>query len=64
MDRKTTLERAYELAEAGYSTAEIRTVILREGYDLQQVYGRTISVALNKRIRAAKEQKLKRESRA
>jgi hypothetical protein len=53
MNRKTTLERAYELAEEGYPTAHIRTLIVREGYDVRQLQGRTISAELSKRILVA-----------
>ena len=53
MNHKTALERAFELADEGWSTSQIRAALLREGYDPHQLYGQSISSQLSKRIFAA-----------
>lgn len=54
MNRKTALERAFELADQGVGVAEIRQVISKEGYDQGQLYGSVIVAQLTKRTLAAK----------
>ena len=54
MDRKTALERAFELAAEGYTTPDIRTILHREGYDVRQIYGPAITEQLNERSHAAR----------
>ena len=54
MDRKTALERAFQLADEGYTTGDIRAIIHREGYDVRQLYGPAISEQLNERSHAAR----------
>lgn len=54
MNGKTTLERAFELADQGFSLKEIREGIKKEGYDHQQLHGTAITIQLGKRILAAK----------
>jgi hypothetical protein len=56
MNRPTTLERAFELADQGYPTLDIRQILVREGYDQHQVVGSVLK-ALSKRINAAKARK-------
>jgi len=56
MNRPTTIERAFELADQGYPTLDIRQILVREGYDQQQMVGSVLK-ALSKRINAAKARK-------
>lgn len=51
MNRKTAIERAFELADEGRNIREIRRILSREGYDIGQVYGRVIVRQLQ--VRAA-----------
>jgi hypothetical protein len=46
----TTLERAFKLAEAGEckTVTEIKTILKTEGYDLTQLFGRTLNKQLQK----------------
>jgi hypothetical protein len=54
MNQKTSLERAFELADKGLTIREIREGLQREGYDWHQLYGTTIVSQLGKRITAAR----------
>jgi hypothetical protein len=58
VDRKTAIERAFELADQGFALKEIRSAIIREGYDRNQLFGSSIITQLGKRISAAKEKSL------
>ena len=51
---KTALERAFELADEGRSTADIRAIVHREGYDVRQLYGNAICDQLSERSHAAR----------
>ena len=57
MNGKTTLERAFELADQGFSLKDIREGIKKEGYDHHQLHGTAITIQLGKRILAARERK-------
>jgi hypothetical protein len=57
MNGKGALERAFELADAGWSLLGIRAALQREGYDPAQLHGQTVTAALSKRIRAANAKK-------
>ena len=52
MNRLTALERAFELADQGYPTTDIRQILQREGYDQTQVSG-SVTRQLSARIKAA-----------
>ena len=53
MNGKTALERAFELADQGVSLRDIRVTINKEGYELGQLYGLTITKQIGRRIAAA-----------
>lgn len=54
--RKTTLERAFELAESGdyASFADVRTKIKIEGYVIHQMEGDALRKQINRIIRGAR----------
>ena len=54
MNGKTTFERAFELADQGRPLIDIRAILKKEGYELQQLSGMTVTIQLGKRILAAK----------
>jgi hypothetical protein len=54
MNRKTALERAFELADQGMGIREIRLVFQKEGYDQGQLYGSAVVAQLTKRTLAAR----------
>lgn len=54
MNRKTPIERAFELADEGKNVREIRTILSRESYEAGQVYGRVLVEQLKARALAAK----------
>lgn len=58
MSRPTVLERAFELADQGFTHRDIRQMIAREGYDPWQIYGSVVK-QLSIRIKAAQEKKLR-----
>jgi hypothetical protein len=57
MNRPTTLERAFQLADEGFSTSDIRMILQREGYDPGHIIGSVIQ-QLSKRVKAATTKKL------
>jgi hypothetical protein len=46
--RPTVLERAFELAGQGIPTRYLRTMLLREGYEITQLHGGAIRAQLIK----------------
>jgi hypothetical protein len=54
--RKTTLERAFELAKSGIyaNFAEVRTKIKSEGYDIHQMEGAALRRQINQIIQSAR----------
>jgi len=60
---KTSLERAFELAESGAvaTVDEIRTRLKAEGYSQQQISGRTLTTQLTGLIRKARPQVAQQE---
>jgi hypothetical protein len=52
----STVERAFEIARSGKSknVDQIRSMLSREGYDQEQIFGQQLSRQLNKLIRQAK----------
>lgn len=54
MDGKSSLQRAFELADRGFSLNQIREALSSEGYDKYQIVGPTVIRQLAARIRAAK----------
>lgn len=57
MNRPTTLERAFELADQGFSTSNIRQTLQREGYDQSHISGSVVR-QLSIRIKAASSKRL------
>lgn len=55
MDRKTAVERAFDLADEGLSLNDIKYRLKSEGYAAYYVSGRTIARQLRMRAEAAKE---------
>jgi hypothetical protein len=58
MDRKTVIERAFDLADEGLSLNDIKHKLRSEGYAAHYVSGRTIAKQLRMRAEAAKENDL------
>jgi hypothetical protein len=51
---KTTLDRAFELADHGIALPDIRRALVREGCDLGPLQGSSVTIQLGRRILAAK----------
>lgn len=54
MNKKTAIERAFELAREGFTMREIRIALSRENYEPGHVYGRAIMLQLKAARVAAK----------
>jgi hypothetical protein len=52
--KKTTLERAFELADKGMMAKDIREMLSHEGYDQTQINGPLLTRQLNERARLAR----------
>lgn len=52
--KKTTLERAFELADKGMMAKDIRDMLGYEGYDRSQISGPVLTRQLNERAKLAR----------